>query len=419
VSDGQSMCSLAPSLRSGSSLRTSGSVSIRSPRSPRLWSGAESEVSAPSSISTRSSLTLVSSKSAEFLQIPKLRGKGVELGKRGTSSAGVPWRQIPTYSPVGSMQATGDTLGSPEARCRELGLPARGKSANSPRLSGSTGMQDILDTDGELAQHQTSLIATASPKSSTCRGSASVSNASAVSSSAVGNAMVVLPRDTQGSPAPAQRSPRSELSASAISSAAVSAAGLASPKDVWLELVKRRFDVATPTTTTTSVDEAVSATSPLVEGRQSPHWTYRQQRAGVTRDFSTKDSCPFAREDSAPESRPVQSATPYRRSNKSPRPELDGSGLRLVGSGGWHEDPHLFKAETAVDSRRDLPFQEAKETVREEVLGPVSDVASHRPRTARSSIKSQQQQSPRRNFAVHSVKARPPAAGVQRPCWRG
>lgn len=96
------------------------------------------------------------------------------------------------------------------------------------------------------------------------------------------------------------------------------------------------------------------------EDKQKLHWTYRQQRKGVNNVANTKDFCPFYREDSAPECRVVQPATPHQRRPQSPPPRLEGSGAQPHLPCDVSRDPHAFVAAKASDIPRDWDFQQHK-----------------------------------------------------------
>jgi len=318
VLDDQSIRSGAFSTRSSENSRLPGSLrspcrSPRSPHSQRLWAHPESEFSEVSEVSTRSSCTLSIARTSGLAhRATKLRGSGVLFGQRGSSSAGIPWRQLPIYSQKGAMQVTGDVVsGTPEAKRREIAMTHRGRSQFSQELGSGQGLREVLETveenSGKLCQH--------------------------------------------ASPAAGQ-SPQAVGGSSPVSFAA----GLATPRQAWLELVKRRTVVKCELDRG-SGELASSAPEPdLPQDTPRLHWSYRQQKAGMLSDFNTKDSCPFAREDSNSESRSMAAATPNKCRVRSPRTSLQGSAARPNGNFGPGVGDILLVADKLPTARRDFPL---------------------------------------------------------------
>jgi len=276
-----------------------------------------------SNISARLSSATTSELGGESPPVPRLRGPGQAIGQSGRGSPGIPWRQVPTYSPTGSLTKTGDAHIATNIRVR------------SPKLASSAGMRDILEPVTEPTQSDES----ASP---TRRGS-----------------------------------PRLEA---------------------WMEVVGQRQELkqneryhasgmASPTST---ADSCVS------DETQRTHWSYRPQRKGVSTTFSTKDFCPFFRDDAVPDSRAVQPATPHQRRPQSPQSRLEGTGARASMPCDMSKDPHNFVAEKAADARRDWEFQQNRQALQHGA--PRSPQASSRGVASLSG----------------SVSARPQAA----PRWR-
>jgi len=259
---------------------------------PRRSLGSDVWVSTASEASTRSSKTMNSSWSAESLPVARLRGDGQAIGQAGRGSLGIPWRQIPVYSPKGVMTETRDAFGTGEARQRDHKLPTQ----FSPKLGTSKGMRDILEP---VFEH---------------KKSATLSE-------------VAVPEEV-----------------------AVSSLGKQSPRQAWIETVKRRQELKYDRYREASATLSIASSS---DGSPSMHWAFRPQRKSVnivhnTKDSCTKDSCPFSRNDSQPECRPTVPATPHRRSPRSPT-----SANRPV-------DPHVFPAERSPQNTRNSHFQQLK-----------------------------------------------------------
>jgi len=75
--------------------------------------------------------------------------QGKERVRGGPQDVGMPWRQLPGYSPRGTLRETRDRNGSPDQMRRELGgsvqFQYRKSGQCSPRLSASTGMRELLE----------------------------------------------------------------------------------------------------------------------------------------------------------------------------------------------------------------------------------------------------------------------------------
>jgi len=283
-------------------------------------------ISTASDASTRTSVTLNSSRSSESLPVPRLRGEGQAIGQSGRGSPGIPWRQIPTYSPSGTMRETRDALGTSEARQREVVMHSKLPAQYSPKLGGSRSMRDVLEPVMEHAK---------------------------------------------SAPHPV---------AAAIQDFASSPVGKQSPRQAWIETVKRRQDLKYEKYRDSS--STLSVTSGK-DGDSGMHWSYRPQKKGVSTVHNTKDSCPFSRNDSLQESRSVLPATPHRRSPLSP-----------ASAGRSDPDPHAFVGERTPQRRRDAHFQQQKSAAMQDARSESASPVKQRGSPAATSCGSGGQQTP-------------------------
>lgn len=79
-------------------------------------------------------------------KVPRLRETGKDIGSRGKSSNGIPWRQIPSFDRMGLMAETGDPHYT-DAIKRAAAMPVRKKSEYGHRHRGG-GMKDLLHGGG-------------------------------------------------------------------------------------------------------------------------------------------------------------------------------------------------------------------------------------------------------------------------------
>jgi len=112
-----------------------------------------------------------------------------------------------------------------------------------------------------------------------------------------------------------------------------------------------------------------------------PHWSFKQQKKNLFDTAVVKaqsggihDSCPFHREDSAPDARAVHPATPHKRSvNCSPGASPVSPNSNNDPGREWTESG-IFEAERTFESRRDFKFWQDKPGF--EDVSPMSSVAS-------------------------------------------
>lgn len=278
-------------------------------QSARPWSPVSAASRARTgSAATTATSALSSARGAERPPAPRLRGVGRALGEQGKSSARIPWRQLPAYSSAGALAGTGDAFGTGTNRLRELGLNHRRSGEFSPKLGCSVGVKDVLkpvlehrqcgkiEAQAARAQHECAL--------------------------------------------------------------ASDAAGRASPRQAWIEVLRQRqhskYD--TPQFLKAAANDGITQ---VPEGKSGPHWTYRQQRKNVSSIHSSKDSCPFSRDDSAPSSRTVQSPTPHARRTQSPPSNIEGTAAQASAVGDQVQqqtDWHAFAAEKVAGSGRNSCF---------------------------------------------------------------
>mmetsp|Transcript_163390 Transcript_163390/g.523882 ORF Transcript_163390/g.523882 Transcript_163390/m.523882 type:complete len:486 (+) Transcript_163390:49-1506(+) len=278
-------------------------------QSARPWSPVSAVSSARTgSASTTATSALSSARGAERPPAPRLRGAGRALGEQGKSSARIPWRQLPAYSSAGALAGTGDAFGTGTNRLSELGLHHRRSAEFSPKLGCSGGVKDVLKPVLEHRQ---------------C-GKVEAQAAQAQHECAL----------------------------------ASDAAGRASPRQAWIEVLRQRQHSKYDTSQFLKA-AANDGITQVPEGKSGPHWTYRQQRKNVSSIHSSKDSCPFSRDDSAPSSRTVQSPTPHARRTQSPPSNIEGTAAQASAVGEQvqhHPDWHAFAAEKVAGSGRSSGF---------------------------------------------------------------
>jgi len=271
-------------------------------------------------------------------RVANLRGAGKAIGARGRSSAGMPWRQIPGYDSGGRLCETGD----PHADRREIvkgsGMTEKRRAFFSPRLDQSSGVSELLG------------------------------------SSPMDQRLGILSENCENRPPPPLK----------IDSEA---------REAWLDVVKRRtnakFDRVSPPRRVVSSTDAESQgprrmasspelTIPAQRQRQNPrprqldlqcdsvsvttaddvpspiHWSWRQLRKGKAADASdtsTKDTCPFYREDSNFSEAKMPSA-------RSTSPNFSSAGVSL--NAGEQRKDSFYPAEQVVEARRDWQFAQDK-----------------------------------------------------------
>lgn len=259
--------------------------------------------SSPGSESTRASPLSESSPGSDRATC-RLRGDGQALGKRGKSSAGIPWRHMPSYDNGGSLLGSGDLCASDS-----LQRPQRKAGEWTARLGSGAAVKELLQ---------------------------SVSERNFVSPF---------------------RSPEPSL-------LSTEQAPHMAPHEAWLDIIRKRHEVRrmvisspkSPASTYRAMDSPNSSrphTSRPDEDKRSPHFVFRQQKKGTGGVVPhTKDSCPFSRDDSEPESRAVQPATP------GTRPKLQPA---FVGREPSPSEKRGFGGEPMPEARRGFQFQEARE----------------------------------------------------------
>jgi len=300
---------------------------------------------------------------ADERKIARLRGAGQAIGNRGKSSVGIPWRQIPSYDRVGLLSETGDPYHADQMK-HAVPMISKKPSVFSPKFTSNSGVRDLLAPVSENLQ-------------------------------------------PENAPSPANPSTETEA---------------ASAREAWLDLVKRRCAAKYTGTRVADVLQIADASQPprssvpseysefeASEGGSGLHWSYVRQRKKamcVVGEGSTKDVCPYSRDDSTPQKRVVQSATPHRRNNLQPPATLSGTGAspKTASHRDVDTEPGLV-AERVIEARRDFNYCQDKASE----CGGVSQspVPSARGLTGSASA---------RSFPVHSVRAR--GNGPQRPRWK-
>lgn len=285
----------------------------------------------------------------------RLRGPGEAIGSRAKASVGIPWRHVPSYSAAGVLGETGDRLQyTPKRPMRKVGV-------YSPRLTPGQGARELLKPVRE-------------------------------------NFAAVEPEP---------------LTPAAIS-AALAAEGAATARENWLEIVRRRCmlkresrlgqpsdGVATPTSTT--------LTSRPDEDRRGVHQVFRPSRKSNQSEVTCKDSCPFSREDSEPEQRLTQPATPQKRT-KPLSARVDSMNGSAVASP-QTECRGLLSAETVACARRDWQFKQGKEQAA--VMSPSGMSTASSPRSVLSKSMSNKSFS-----SAHPTSPSSSARQQQQPRWR-
>jgi len=232
-------------------------------------------------------------------QAARLVGHGQAIGGRGKSSAGIPWRHIPSYDRSGIMGDTGDRCSSAKELKHDVALTFRRCSSRFSNAS-SRAMLECL---APVVEHT-------GPKP---------------------GAGMDIENPWTGAHKHESR---------------------ADPREAWLEVVKRRSDAKRESWTTQRRASARSAE----EEREDPtpaaqHLTYKQQlknpRAGTEAEI--RDACPFHREDSEPGARAVVPATPQLRLPQSPGPSMFGAKVME----GPRKAIEIALAEKVTEARRD------------------------------------------------------------------
>jgi len=290
---------------------------------------------------------------ADEQQVPRLKGAGQAIGRRGRASTGMPWRQIPSYDRAGAMGKTGDPHAHPACMRKSAGWQQKAQAQFSDQLGSSIGMRDVLDTVQEGQRSRDN-----------CENS---------------------PPDKNAPPLPQK----------------------ADPREAWLDVVKRRCAARAGTF------GAGGGGAQQRQQKQPPPGGAAAGRGtgGVGRDLdvaSTKDSCPFFRDDSIPESRAVQGATPHIRCNRSP-----SSNISVPCALPAHTTKELL-AERVVEARRDFEYSREK-----------ASIAENTPRSSRCDDWGLQRSDSLRNFSaqtrvalsqpVHAIRASP---ATHSPKWK-
>eukprot|EP00811_Abedinium_folium_P008961 NODE_18282_length_901_cov_1.445736.p2 GENE.NODE_18282_length_901_cov_1.445736~~NODE_18282_length_901_cov_1.445736.p2 ORF type:complete len:153 (+),score=25.86 NODE_18282_length_901_cov_1.445736:296-754(+) len=128
-----------------------------------------------------------------------------------------------------------------------------------------------------------------------------------------------------------------------------------SARDAWLDVVKRRYEA--------KHDRKLPDKQLLDFESRSLHHLQKPAKK-VSSEFSTKDTCPYFREDSIPELREVQAPTPHRRSVLAPTSNFTSSGPVVHSEGSCAQDGPLTSSqllpEKVPESRRDYTTRQAR-----------------------------------------------------------
>jgi len=118
------------------------SLQMRQFRSPSI-SGSTTTTASPFSDVSRGSC---GSETPSSFVSPRarLRGPGQVIGTRGRASGGIPWRQIPIFTPLGALKHTGAAL---QEDRNEVPMGRKSRGQFSSKLGEGSGIRDVFETD--------------------------------------------------------------------------------------------------------------------------------------------------------------------------------------------------------------------------------------------------------------------------------